>query len=130
MNKTTLYAPKEILALDGFPVKQGKGRMSLAADARCRELAAQGYRIKGYVTNAQAAPNTTAPVVKKVAVSGEKVVEEYTILYPLESYKAVGEDGKTYTLREVCNTCRVSLVQNLCEHPTILGNISVKIVPQ
>lgn len=51
--------------------------------------------------------------------------------FPEAEYRAVAwKDGKkvTYSLRECCNTCRVSLVNHFCDAPTILGDIVVKIV--
>lgn len=128
LSKNITYAPKEALALDGVvPVKAGKGRISLAADARCRELAAQGYRIKGYETTNTA---TAKVEVKKVVSTNEKIISDFVILYPRDMYKAVAADGKVYGMAECCNNCRVSLVQNHCDNPTILGDIAVKIVPR
>jgi hypothetical protein len=60
----------------------------------------------------------------------EKVVQEYVIFYERDNYKAVANDGKVYGMAEVCNTCRVSLVQNHCDNPTILGDIPVTIRPR
>lgn len=131
LDKNRTYAPKEALSLDGqVAVTLGRGRMSLAADTRCRELAAQGYRIKGYEAVASVGPVKAEPKVVKAAPGNEKVIEEFTILYPREVYKAITPEGKEYGMAEVCNTCHVSLVQNMCEHPTILGEIPVKIVPR
>lgn len=47
--------------------------------------------------------------------------------YPEAEYKAVGTDGKTYGMRECCNTCRVSLTNHACNTPTIHGNMVVHI---
>jgi len=134
LTKTKTYTPKEALAGDPAwttPVKLGRGRMPAGGDAHCRSLAAQGYRIKGYdaPTSTSTAPVEASEVVKTKATAG-KVIEEFTILYDKNAYKAVGEDGKVYGMPEVCNTCRVSLVQNHCLNPTILGGIPVKIVPR
>lgn len=130
--------PKEALIKDGtIPVKEGRGRLSREAVDRCKVLAGQGWSIKGYevvaakVSSTSTAPVTPAePVVKKVAVNNVKEVKDFTIFYPEESFKAVGTDKKVWGMREVCNTCGVSLVQNQCENPTILANIPVKIVPR
>lgn len=126
-----MMTPKEALAKDGFPVKQGRGRLSREADARCRELAAQGWAIKGYAVDKATPKSATAPVVvKKAPASTEKIVQDFTILYDENHYKAIGSNGKEYGMREVCNKCRVSLVQNHCETPTILGDIAVTISPR
>lgn len=121
-----MMTPKEALAKDGYPVKLGRGRLSREAIERCKELAAKGWNIKGYsVETPKSAAETV--VVKKVKPTTEKVIADYTILYEEKSYKAVGDNGKDYTMREVCNNCRVSLVQCHCGKPTILGNIAVAI---
>lgn len=133
--------PKDALIKDGtIPVKAGRGRLSREAIDRCKWLVAnKGWSIKGYeVAAAAKSPVSTStapvavaePVVNKVAVSNVKEVAEFTILWPEASYKAVGKDKKVWGMREVCNTCRVSLVQNQCANPTILGDIPVTIVPK
>lgn len=131
-----MMTPKQALIKDGkVPVKEGRGRLSREGDSRCRELASQGWSIKGYEVS-QGAPNPTAeiplpgPTVKKVKVVNEKVVQEFVILYDERQYKAINTDKKEVGMREVCNTCRVSLVQCHCGHPTILGGIAVTIVPR
>lgn len=132
-----MMTPKEALIKDGtVPVKEGRGRLSREAIERCKVLAGQGWKIKGYevvpASKSVSAPTAepVAPVVNKVAVNNVKEVKEYNIFWPEASYKAIGNDKKEWGMREVCNTCRVSLVQNICDHPTILGNIPVKIVPR
>ena len=133
-----MMSPKEALIKDGtIPVKEGRGRLSREAIERCKWLVAnKGWDIKGYevakpVPSTSTAPVTPAePVVKKVKPDNVKEVKEFTIFWPEDSFKAVGLDKKVWGMREVCNTCRVSLVQNQCEHPTILGGIPVKIVPR
>ena len=140
LDKNRTYSPKEALDADPnwpTPVKLGRGRMPQGGDAHCRALAAAGYRIKGYDVTAATKTATSSsitpaePVVRKVTAANVKEVKEYTILWPEDSFKAVGvKDKKEWGMREVCNTCRVSLVQNQCENPTILGNIPVKIVPR
>lgn len=125
-----MMTKKEALAKDGFPVVMGKGRLSREANARIEELVALGWDIQGYVRTSP--KSVTSPVaVKKVPVSSsEKVVQEYVILYDERMYKAVADNGKEYGMREVCNNCMVSLVQNHCPNPTILGDIAVTILPR
>lgn len=126
-----MMTPKEALAKDGrVPVSMGRGRLSREAIARCKELVAEGWVIKGYALDNSPKSVAEPVAVKKVPASNEKVVQEFTILYDESAYKAVTADGKEYGMREVCNTCRVSLVQNMCPAPTILGDISVSIVPR
>lgn len=134
LNKEKTYSPKEALDADPNwtkPVKLGRGRMPTGGDAHCKELAAKGYRIKGYQiassTPAPAGVTPAAPVVNKVAANGVKEVKDFVIFWPEETYKAVGKDKKVWGMREACNTCRVSLVQCHCPNPTILDNIPVTI---
>jgi hypothetical protein len=123
--------PKEALAKDGrVPVSMGRGRLSREGIARCKELVAEGWVINGYSVDTSPSKSTEKTVVKKVPQTNEKVIQDFVILYDLRLYKAVAENGKTYTLRECCNNCRVSLVQCHCGKPTILGDIQVSIVPQ
>lgn len=128
----TYASPKEALKAAGRIKEIGRGRISRENHAWLdAEQAAGRIRISNAVI-----PKATAPVADKAAPkqtkygsNTEKVVNDFTILYHWDAYHAKGGDGKTYSMREVCNTCRVSLVQNVCEHPTILGNIPVKIIP-
>jgi hypothetical protein len=123
-----MMTKKQALLKDGFPVSAGRGRLSREATARVEELVAQGWAIEGY---AQQKSVTETVAVKKVPVkSSEKVVQEFVILYDERMYKAVADDGKEYGMREVCNTCMVSLVQNHCSNPSILGGIAVTILPR
>ena len=88
------------------------GRISISDNAPKRVIADKSSKPAPKVEKAD--PNRIADIV---------------ILYPKDEYHAKGGDGKVYGMAEVCNTCRVSLVQNMCENPTILGNIPVRIIP-
>ena len=125
--------PKEALIKDGtIAIKAGRGRLSREAIERCKWLVAnKGWNIKGYeiTPNKSDSPTTAEPVVNKVKASNVQEVKDFTIFWPEASYKAVGTDKKIWSMREVCNTCRVSLVQCQCSAPTILGGIPVRIVP-
>lgn len=135
LNKNKTYTPKEALDADPdwpTPVKLGRGRMPKGGDEHVRKLVEQGYRIKGYdaVSTAAASTSTPAPAkVVKVKADNVKVVQDFVILYDERMYKAVDVDGKTRSMREVCNNCRVSLVQCHCGDPCILGGIRVTIRP-
>lgn len=126
----TMMTPKEALVKDGtIPVKVGRGRLSREADERCKWLVEnKGWNIKGYSLSTAAPTSAAEPVVKKVAQNGEKVISDFVIFWPETEYKAVDANKKEWGMREVCNTCMVSLVQNHCENPTILGDIAVTIV--
>jgi hypothetical protein len=116
--------PKEALIKDGqIPTSMGRGRLSRVQDQRCRELASKGWDIEGYSRSS----SPTAPVVKNKPVRNEKVIADFVIFWEEAEYKAMS--GKTvHSMREVCNNCRVSLVQCHCGSPTILGNIPIRIV--
>ncbi len=131
-------SPKEALIKDGrIPVKAGRGRLSREADARVRELVAQGWSVKGYEANTSTKSVVTpgAPAaqvessVKKIVQTNEKVIQEFTLLYDERAYDAKDATGKVWSMRNVCNNCRVSLVQCHCGNPSIFGDIGVTIVP-
>ena len=134
-----MLTPKEALAKDGkITVKNGRGRLSADAVKRIHELVAEGWQIKGYaVEKPSATPVPDAsPVVKRVAVVNEKVVQDFTLLYDERAYEAIDAvtkkpiGGKFGGMREVCSACRVSLVQCHCGSPTILGDVKVVIKPR
>ena len=124
--------PKDALAKDGkITVKAGRGRMSREAVERCKELAAQGWDIKGYTTVVLSTPTKVVkPVAKAPVTRPTKVVQDYVIFFEEKGFKALDETGKEWSMREVCNNCRVSLVQNHCDNPTIVGDVRVTIVPR
>ena len=107
---------------------EGRGRLSRDAVAKCTELAGKGWSIDGYVID-KGAPATvdSPPVVKKVATVNEKVISDITILYDVNAFEAIDNLGGVWSMREVCNNCRVSLVQCHCGKSTILGDIAVQI---
>lgn len=127
-----MMTPKEALAKDGtIEVKLGRGRLPAGGKERCQYLVDnEGYSIKGFVKSGNSSVSTTAPVApKRIPANGNlDNYAEVVYTYQESAYKAVDPDGKVYGMREVCNTCRVSLVQNHCDNPTILGNIPVTIV--
>lgn len=117
---------REWLVSQGL-AKPGRGKFSNAAKEALAKAEAEG------IVFSDAAPTTTAPksdaqvapVVKSAGDTPYLTPDEYR--FPEAEYKAVGADGKTYGMREVCNTCRVSLVNHFCDSPTIYGNIAVHI---
>lgn len=133
-----MLTPKEALAKDGkITVKNGRGRLSADAVKRIHELVAEGWQIKGYaVAKPTEAVTEAAPVVKRVAVTNEKIVQDFTILYDERAFHAIDAEtkkplgGRYGGMREVCGNCRVSLVQCHCGSPTIVGDRKVVIVPR
>jgi hypothetical protein len=127
-----MMSPKEALAKDGkVPVKMGQGRLSRAAIDRCKELAAAGWKIKGYEVSTS--PSSTAPVVTKVKVShGDTAIADLPPLrYDETMFKAVSQTpvfGRTvFSVREVCQFCNNSLAYHKCDTPIVLG-VPVQIV--
>lgn len=112
---------------ESIPFSEGRGRLSRDAVAKCAELAGKGWAIDGYAVTKSA---DAAPVVKKVATVNEKVVQDFVIFYDEHEYKALDNQDKVWSMRNVCNACRVSLVQCHCGSPTIFGDIAVRIVRQ
>lgn len=124
-------SPKQALVKDGkIAVKEGRGRLSREADARVRELVARGWDIRGYEAKStkSSVVSPGEPTVAKVVQTNEKVIAEFTILYDEKTHAALDTSGKVWGMRNVCNNCRVSLVQCHCGNPTIFGDIGVKIV--
>lgn len=120
--------PKEAL-LDAGRIKSvTRGRISRENHEWLNtEIAAKRIAIRNTVV---VTSDTEKVSVKSVNTQTEKVVQDITILYPKHLYHAVGiDDKKTYGMPEVCNNCRVSLVQCGCGNPVILGGIRVRIIP-
>lgn len=124
-------SPKEALIKDGqIPTKLGRGRMSREQKSRCQELANSGWNIDGYSSStAQPVKVEKTKAEKSKAKTNTKVISDFVIFYEEDRFKAVAKNA-VYSMREVCNTCRVSLVQCHCGNPTILGGIVVTITPR
>lgn len=123
----TYASPKEAL-LDAGRIKAiTRGRISTDNHAWLEaEIAANRIAI----SNVTVVKSVDKPVaVKTNNNSSVKEILEYTIYWHKDAYHAKSTDGRVWSMAEVCNNCRVSLVQCLCGHPTILGNIEVKIIP-
>lgn len=114
--------------------KPGRGKFSGAGNEALAKALASGMKFSD-------AKPVTAPVVKEEGAKSTPVVkvsdsgntpyltqDEYR--FPEKDYRAVVfENGKKkeVSLRECCNLCRVSLVNHMCDAPTILGNRTVRI---
>jgi hypothetical protein len=131
-------SPKDALRKfnDANPTKtikfsEGRGRLSREAVTKCEELVASGWTITGYVSKpVSTKTSSTVPVaqeVSRVKATNEKIVQEFVIKYDEKMYNAVDKTGKVWSMRNACNLCGVSLVQNHCEHPVIFGDIPVEI---
>lgn len=122
-----MQTKREWLVSQGL-AKPGRGKFSNAAKEALAKAEASGVKFSDVVTKVPAP--TGNPTEKSVPVQS---ATESPYLYPSDfrfpegEYKAVGTDGKTYSLRECCNTCRVSLTNHMCDSPTIHGNMAVHI---
>lgn len=119
-----MMKPKVALVKDGFlpPGSENKrGRLSGAAIERCKELAASGWAIEGYVSSKS---DNTAPVVEKVKAQapGKEIAD---IGNPLrdesywEAYANDTEGVKSIGMRTVCNVCGTSLTYCPCKSPRV-----------
>jgi hypothetical protein len=112
---------------------EGRGRLSRAAVEKCTELVQNGWSIAGYAVvpdsgTPRARKSKSAPqTVERVKTVNEKVIAEFVILWDERMYSAVDKTGKVWSMRNVCNNCRVSMVQCHCQSPTIFGDIPVTI---
>lgn len=125
----TFNTPKEAL-LDAGRIKAiTRGRISADNHKWLEaEIAAKRIAINNTVVVVRNDENKSI-AVKSVNGPTEKHIPDVTILYPKHLYHARGiEDNKTYGMPEVCNNCRVSLVQCGCGNPVILGGIRVRII--
>lgn len=120
---------KEALLKAGRIKAITRGRISGDNLAWIAEQEKSGVRFN----DAAPAKRVNAPVKRNKGLAPakeeESLIPEIHILYPKNMYKAVANDGTVYGMAEVCNNCRYSLVQCHCGHPTIYGDISVRIMP-
>lgn len=112
--------------------KPGRGKFSNAAKEALAKAKAEGVEFKS--------TGPKPPVIAERGVSKEDAAKPAGLSdylwpsdfrYPEAEYVAVARDenGKRvlHSMRECCNTCRVSLTNHGCDNPTILGMIPVKI---
>lgn len=110
--------------------KAGRGKFSNAAKAALVEAEAKGVKFSDGepIVKSVKATGDSKPAPVEAANTPYLTQDEYR--FPEAEYRAVAnENGKkvVYSLRECCNTCKVSLVNHMCEFPTILGGIRVTI---
>lgn len=113
--------------------KPGRGKFSNAAKEALAKAEASGMKFSdtGPTKNArpETAPtkNATGNPVRVESPGESPYIFPSDFRFPEGEYKAVGTDGKTYSMRECCNTCMVSLTNHACNSPTIHGNMAVHI---
>lgn len=119
--------------------KPGRGKFSNAGKAALAEAEASGMKFSdsGPAIPTKAKPTGNPTESSAGGQSAQKTEQPWSSLltpddyrFPEKEYRGVQfVNGKKreVSLREVCNTCRVSLVNHMCENPTVLGDIVVKI---
>ena len=110
-----------------------RGRISLDNHAWLKAQHDNGVRFsdwpKGKVEVDTSAPNVVR--VKRDPMVEQRIYDTIVYTFDEKYYRATNSDtGAHVGMREVCNNCRVSLVQCHCGKPTVLGDIPVKIVPR
>lgn len=118
-----------------------RGRISLDNHAWLKTQYDQGVRFtdwpKGEVTvtktETEGVSKTEVRVKRDPADSTAKVIYDIgDFRFPegkFEAYEFVDGKKRKVSLRECCNTCRVSLVNHACDEPTYLNNRKVFIQP-
>lgn len=134
-----MQSKREYLVSLGL-AKEGRGKFSNAAKEALVKAEAEGMEFSDSSTGPTAiAPRKTRPTKNSeqsepVGQNSEErkfppYLTQDDYRFPEADWKAIGVDGKTYGMRECCNTCKVSLVGHFCDSPTILDNIVVHIRP-
>lgn len=116
--------------------KPGRGKFSNSAKAALAEAEAKGVKFADIVTKISVATGTSTEksdggqTAKETDPRDSAYLSPDDYRYPEAEYRAVTfRDGKkvSVSLRECCNTCRVSLVNHMCDAPTVLGDVVVRI---
>lgn len=126
-----MQTKREWLVSKGL-AKPGRGKFSNAAKEALAKAEASGVKFSDVVTKVPMTKNSTGnsadgQIAQQTDPRDSLYVSPSDFRFPEGEYKAVGSDGKTYSMRECCNTCRVSLVNHACDNPTIHGNMVVHI---
>jgi len=132
---TKLETRRDYLVRMGL-AKPGRGKFSNDAKAALAKADEEGIEFldgpspKGNGTGpVKSSLGSSSPVVKPVTETPYLTPDEYR--YPEAEWSAFCmKDGKKVivSLRECCNSCRVSLVNHSCNTPTIHNNVPVTIV--
>lgn len=113
--------------------KPGRGKFSNEAKVALAKAEADGMKFADIAPPKKPRPETptgkteTGNSVRETSPGDSPYIFPSDFRFSEGEYKAVGEDGKTYSLRECCNTCMVSLTNHACNRPTIHGNMVVHI---
>lgn len=115
-----MMKPKEALVKDGFlpaGADRKRGRLSLDAIERLKDLASAGWEIEGYeVTDTPDA--TGAAVVDKVKTDPNAIADLPPMTRDENTTAAFTINGEV-GMRTVCQNCRASLTYCPCPHPQV-----------
>lgn len=111
--------------------KPGRGKFSNEAKVVLKEALANGEKFSDWPKDdIIVSTDTGEKTVKAVDPTDIEYTFQSDYPFPENRYRAfMRKDGKKVEvgMREVCNTCGVSLVAHYCQSPTILGTIPVTI---
>lgn len=133
-----MQSAKQALLRAGRIAAISRGRISLDNHAWLKGEYDRGVRFtdwpKGEVQTTKSETGTTEVRVKRdPAESTAKVIYDIgDFRFPenkFEAYEFIDGKKRRVSLRECCNTCRVSLVNHACDEPTYLNNRKVFIQP-
>lgn len=107
--------------------KPGRGKFSNAAKEALSKAEASGMKFSDATAPVKATGNPVKP-----AADQKSAPVDTPYLFPSDFRFPEGEwratvAGKEVSLRECCNTCKVSLVNHFCNTPTIHEFLPVKI---
>lgn len=128
---------RDYLAGKGLAIAGARGKFSNAAKEELARSLAAGMTFSDWPKGVTA-PVKSSPVSKDGAKREAKPVGQNAgdsayvfpsdFRFPEGKYEAKDATGKRYSVRECCNTCRVSLTNHACNTPSIYGDIAVTIV--
>lgn len=112
--------------------KPGRGKFSNVAKEALAKAESKGMKFADSLPEKRTGPQLTKKTESKGGAGQNDPTltpyltpDEYR--FPESEYRAVGDNGKRYSLRECCNTCMVSLVNHACNSPTVHDNVTIRI---
>ena len=133
-----MQTKREWLAERGLAIAGARGKFSRAANEALVKAIAEGVQFADTakpVKPAKPVIKATGEAQPAPVVKSETTTRYTDYLFPSDfrfpegEYKAIEVGGKReFSMRECCNTCRVSLTNHMCDNPTIHGDVTVRIV--
>lgn len=110
--------------------KPGRGKFSNAAKEALAKAEREGVKFAD-VTPVKPRPETptkesaTGNPAPRTSPGDSLYLSPSDFRFPENEYVAVAGDGTKYSMRECCNTCKVSLTNHACSNPSVLGKAVV-----